>query len=80
MIVFTEVFLFAALSGSPIAAPELDFQGGSMLSTSSTSARSPSPGAGTPEPATMLLLAGGALGYGAYRLRRKNGGDAQKDV
>ncbi|MCU0862438.1 MAG: PEP-CTERM sorting domain-containing protein [Planctomycetes bacterium] len=25
---------------------------------------------GTPEPASMLLLVGGALGYGAHRLRR----------
>ena len=28
------------------------------------------PSGGTPEPATMLLLVGGALGYGANRLRR----------
>jgi hypothetical protein len=30
----------------------------------------PSPSGGTPEPASMLLLVGGALGYGAWRLRR----------
>lgn len=30
----------------------------------------PQPGGGIPEPATMLLLAGGALGYGAYRMKR----------
>jgi len=29
----------------------------------------PQPGGGVPEPATILLLAGGALGYGAYRLK-----------
>lgn len=28
------------------------------------------PSGGTPEPASMLLLVGGALGYGAHRLRR----------
>lgn len=27
---------------------------------------------GTPEPASMLLLAGGAIGYGVVRHRRKN--------
>ncbi len=70
--------MFAALSASSIAATEVDPQGGSALTTGGTSSRSPSPGAGTPEPATMLLLAGGALGYGAYRLRRRNG-DAPKD-
>jgi len=26
---------------------------------------------GTPEPASMLLLAGGAIGYGVVRYRRK---------
>lgn len=31
------------------------------------------PGGGTPEPASMLLLVGGALGYGAHRLRRARG-------
>ena len=30
----------------------------------------PLPSGGTPEPATILLLVGGALGYGANRLRR----------
>ena len=35
--------------------------------------RNPPPSGGTPEPMTMLLLAGGALTYGALRLRgRKN--------
>jgi hypothetical protein len=35
----------------------------------------PSPSAGTPEPATFLLLAGGAVGYGVLRFRRrKNSG------
>lgn len=33
--------------------------------------RNPLPGGGTPEPMTMLLLAGGALSYGALRLRRR---------
>jgi hypothetical protein len=28
------------------------------------------PGGGTPEPASMLLLVGSAVGYGVYRLRR----------
>lgn len=28
------------------------------------------PSGGTPEPASILLLVGGALGYGAYRLKR----------
>ncbi|MBL8726113.1 MAG: PEP-CTERM sorting domain-containing protein [Planctomycetes bacterium] len=32
------------------------------------------PSGGTPEPASLLLLAGGALGYGAVRrLRKRNG-------
>ncbi len=40
--------------------------------------RNPPPSGGTPEPVTMLLLAGGALTYGALRLRgRKN---ADKNV
>lgn len=30
------------------------------------------PGGGTPEPTMLLLLAGGALGYGALRLSRRN--------
>ncbi len=29
------------------------------------------PSGGTPEPTTLLLLAGGALGYGALRLARR---------
>lgn len=79
MIPFAEIVLFAAMSGSPLVAPEIDVQGGSSLSGGSTGGRSPSPGGGTPEPATMLLLAGGALGYGAYRMRRKNGSDEAKN-
>lgn len=31
---------------------------------------SSSPSGGTPEPTSMLLLVGGAIGYGAYRLKR----------
>jgi hypothetical protein len=31
---------------------------------------SSSPSGGTPEPTSMLLLAGGAVGYGMYRLAR----------
>jgi hypothetical protein len=73
MIAFAELSLLAALAASSIAAPAVDPQGGSSsLSYGGSSSRSPSPGSGTPEPATMLLLAGGALGYGAYRLRRRN--------
>lgn len=34
----------------------------------------PQPGGSIPEPATMLLLAGGALGYGAFRLKRSRNG------
>lgn len=30
------------------------------------------PGGGTPEPATLLLMAGGVLGYGALRLGRRS--------
>lgn len=30
------------------------------------------PSGGTPEPASILLLVGGALGYGAFRLTRRN--------
>ncbi|MCA8965285.1 MAG: PEP-CTERM sorting domain-containing protein [Planctomycetes bacterium] len=36
------------------------------------------PGGGTPEPTAMLLLAGGALGYGILRLGRKRPGDSDK--
>jgi hypothetical protein len=78
MIPLAEICLFAALGASSIAATAVDPQGGSSLTSSGTSSRTHSPGAGTPEPATMLLLAGGALGYGAYRLRRRNT-DAPKD-
>ncbi len=35
--------------------------------------QSGTPSGGTPEPTTLLLLAGGALGYGAVRMMRKRG-------
>lgn len=40
----------------------------------------PQPGGGVPEPTVILLLAGGALGYGAYRFKQRAGGsDAGRD-
>lgn len=39
---------------------------------------SSSPSGGTPEPTSMLLLVGGAVGYGVYRLKRAKSQDSQE--
>lgn len=80
MIPFADVCLFAALSASPIAPPAVDaLPQGPTVSSNGIATRGAAPGGGTPEPATMLLLAGGALGYGAYRMRRPRNGE-RKDA
>lgn len=39
---------------------------------------SSSPSGGTPEPTSVLLLVGGAVGYGVYRLKRAKSQDSQE--
>ncbi len=39
----------------------------------------PSPSGGTPEPTSMLLLAGGAAVYGSMRFRKRSKQDAKKE-
>lgn len=38
-----------------------------------------SPTGGTPEPGSILLLVGGALGYGAWRLQQRKGTSETKE-
>jgi hypothetical protein len=73
MIAAVELCLCAVLTALPLS-PNDDAQG---PTPSGRSSRTAPPGSGTPEPATMLLLAGGALGYGAYRMRRRNNTNEQ---
>lgn len=40
---------------------------------------SSSPTGGTPEPGSILLLVGGALGYGAWRLQKRKGAAESKE-
>jgi hypothetical protein len=40
---------------------------------------SSSPTGGTPEPGSILLLVGGALGYGAWRLQKRKGAAETKE-
>lgn len=40
--------------------------------------RGPGPAGGTPEPVSVLLMAGGALGYGFLRLRRGAAGRSSR--
>jgi hypothetical protein len=61
-----------SLGGSPAALHSLPSTSVlAMPATPQGKPERPAPSAGTPEPATLLLLAGGALGYGVYRLRRR---------
>lgn len=71
MIAAVEISLCAVLTALPLF-PHDDAQGPTL---SGPVSRTAPPSGGTPEPATMLLLAGGALGYGAYRMRRRNPDD-----
>lgn len=51
-----------------------------QIQDDSSSSKQPSPtGGGTPEPATLLLLAGSALGYGVVR-RMRRGSSASKQT
>jgi hypothetical protein len=71
MIAAVEFSLCALLTALPLTSPNDDAQGPQGPTMSGRSSRTAPPSGGTPEPATMLLLAGGALGYGAYRMRRR---------
>jgi hypothetical protein len=72
MIAAVEICLCAVLTALPMTSVNDGPQG---PTSSGRSSRTAPPGSGTPEPATMLLLAGGALGYGAYRMRRRTPND-----
>ena len=75
MLLVAELCLLATLNAATPIEPALEPQG--RPAPSSAAGARPrndsgaAPGAGTPEPATVLLLAGSALGYGAYRLGRR---------
>ena len=79
------LFLILA-SATPAAAPEAALAAGIRLSapvpqeparpTSHQPASYSEPSGGTPEPATMLLLAGAAAGYALHRLPRRRNGSA----
>ncbi|MFT4515233.1 MAG: hypothetical protein ACI91B_003947 [Planctomycetota bacterium] len=60
------------VAGSVAAAPQSPDSGG-------TGHRRPNPAGGTPEPASMLLLAGGALAYGGLRHRKRSKKNVPKE-
>lgn len=73
-----ELFLLAALASpvdadpaiAPVAATAPQQSGGNWWGWW----RNRYPGRGTPEPATLLLVAGSVVGYGVMRLRRRKDG------
>lgn len=64
--VLSLLFAAPALTAAADATP----QGGSVTAASNSGPRNPQPSGGTPEPATLLLVAGSALAYGVMRRRR----------
>ena len=61
--------LFAAPAPAAAAADATP-QGGGVTAAPNSGPRNPQPSGGTPEPATLLLVAGSALAYGVMRRRR----------
>jgi hypothetical protein len=68
----TVAFLFAASISSTTDSPEVLRREATMPQEVAPSGKPPTslPGSGTPEPASMLLLFGSAVGYGVYRLKQ----------